>query len=116
MGSDARHIVQSWLACKAQASFQQQIAATAALAATNEWSAHPLLIQGDLLGEALFGKVPHSIVIGICQEVCQLVLSLGILLRYQTLVECTQEARKTHDMASPCDDCLCGQLIVSADR
>ena len=116
MGSQTRHIAQPWLAWKAQASFQQQIAATAALAATNEWRAHPFLVQGDLLCEALFGKVPHSIVVSIRQEVRQLVLSLGILLRYHTLVECTQEANKTRDMASPCDGCHCGQLIVSMVR
>jgi len=92
-----KHVVQSWLAWKA----------------TNKWGAHPLLIQGDLLCEALLGKVAHSIVVGIRQEVCQLVLSLGILLRYHTLVGCNQEVDKTRDTASPCDGRHCGQLIVS---
>ncbi len=79
MGSDARQVMQYWLAWKA----------------ANVWRAHPLLIQGNLLCEALLGKVPHSIVIGIRQEVCQLVLSLGILLHYHILVECTQQVNKT---------------------
>lgn len=97
MGGDARHVVQYWLAWQA----------------TNVWRAHPLLIQGDLLGEALLGKVPHSIVISVCQEVCQLVLSLGILLPDHILVESTQEVDKTRDMASPCDGRYCGHIIVS---
>ena len=71
MLKDAWHVDQWWLAWKP----------------TNVWRAHPLLIQGNLLGEALFGKVAHSIVVGIRQEVCQLVLSLGILLRYHTRVD-----------------------------
>ena len=96
MGSHARHVVQYWLAWKA----------------TNVRRAHPLLIQGDLLGEALLGEVPHSIVIGIRQEVCQLVLSLGILLRYHTCGECTQQVGTTRDMASPRDGCHCGQLTI----
>lgn len=41
---------------------------------------HPFLVQGDLLGEALLGKVAHGVVVSIRQEVRQLVLGLGILL------------------------------------
>ena len=42
--------------------------------------AYPLLVKGDLFGEALLGEVAHSVVISICQEMRQLVLVLGILL------------------------------------
>lgn len=45
------------------------------------WVSHPLLVQSDLLGEALLGKVAHSVVVSIRQEVRQLVLGLGILLQ-----------------------------------
>ena len=44
--------------------------------------AHPLLVQGDLLGEALLAEVAHCIVVSIRQEVRQLVLALGILLHH----------------------------------
>ena len=49
---------------------------------------HPLLLQGDLLSEPLFGKVAHRIVVSIGQEVRQLVLSLGIFLQSLRVHSC----------------------------
>ena len=46
---------------------------------------HPLLVQGDLLGEALLGTVPDGVVVSIGQEVGQLVLALGVLLHAHAL-------------------------------
>ena len=53
------------------------------------WRTYALLIQSDLLGEALLGKVAHSIVVRIGEEMGQMVLRLGILLqRMATIRPC----------------------------
>lgn len=45
------------------------------------WRTYALLIQSDLLGEALLGEVAHSIVVCIGEKMGQVVLRLGILLQ-----------------------------------
>ena len=61
------------------------------------WKTYVLLVQGDLFGEALLGKVAHGIVVSIRQEMSQVVLRLGILLQVTARLVCdtTVECRST---------------------
>ncbi len=63
------------------------------LEAMHRWglvrTTHPLLVESDLLCEALLGEVADRIVVRVCQEVRQAVLAPRILLRTLSIMTST---------------------------